>query len=209
MPGASDNTRRIKVLNANWNVGESGRDGRFEPPRSPSASVPRAREARASVRSQPSSTPTRRRPFMVASSGGPPPSAPSSAGLPDNRARSYLRPTLVLRWRTHVAPNWAPPPGRSRYRRTSTTRGWRRRADGSSCRSTSAGAARRSPTTSTIRLIAPASMSRSSAKEPQTTSGITSNQIGCTSSGANWFSRRRSGTRGQVGSAATAAAHRC
>jgi hypothetical protein len=30
MPGASDNTRRIKVLNANWNVGESGRDGRFE-----------------------------------------------------------------------------------------------------------------------------------------------------------------------------------
>jgi hypothetical protein len=30
MPGASDRTRRVKVLNANWVAGEDGSDGRFE-----------------------------------------------------------------------------------------------------------------------------------------------------------------------------------
>jgi hypothetical protein len=30
MPGASQETRRVKVLNANWVVGPDGDDGRFE-----------------------------------------------------------------------------------------------------------------------------------------------------------------------------------
>jgi hypothetical protein len=30
MPGASEQTRRVKVLNANWVAGEDGDDGRFE-----------------------------------------------------------------------------------------------------------------------------------------------------------------------------------
>jgi hypothetical protein len=30
MPGASDRTRRIKVVNANWTPGQDGEDGRFE-----------------------------------------------------------------------------------------------------------------------------------------------------------------------------------
>jgi hypothetical protein len=30
MPGASEQTRRVKVLNANWVAGEDGSDGRFE-----------------------------------------------------------------------------------------------------------------------------------------------------------------------------------
>jgi hypothetical protein len=30
MPGASEQTRRVKVLNANWVAGEDGEDGRFE-----------------------------------------------------------------------------------------------------------------------------------------------------------------------------------
>ena len=30
MPGASDRTRRIKIVNANWTPGEDGEDGRFE-----------------------------------------------------------------------------------------------------------------------------------------------------------------------------------
>ena len=30
MPGASDETRRVKVLNANWTPGADGEDGRFE-----------------------------------------------------------------------------------------------------------------------------------------------------------------------------------
>jgi hypothetical protein len=30
MPGASDNTRRVKILNANWTPGPDGGDGRFE-----------------------------------------------------------------------------------------------------------------------------------------------------------------------------------
>jgi hypothetical protein len=30
MPGASDQTRRVKVLNANWVAGSEGTDGRFE-----------------------------------------------------------------------------------------------------------------------------------------------------------------------------------
>jgi hypothetical protein len=30
MPGASDRTRRVKVLNANWVAGSEGTDGRFE-----------------------------------------------------------------------------------------------------------------------------------------------------------------------------------
>jgi hypothetical protein len=30
MPGASDETRRVKVLNANWTADERGGDGRFE-----------------------------------------------------------------------------------------------------------------------------------------------------------------------------------
>ena len=30
MPGASEQTRRVTVLNANWAAGEDGEDGRFE-----------------------------------------------------------------------------------------------------------------------------------------------------------------------------------
>lgn len=30
MPGASEQTQRVKVLNANWVAGEEGQDGRFE-----------------------------------------------------------------------------------------------------------------------------------------------------------------------------------
>jgi hypothetical protein len=30
MPGASEQTRRVKVLNANWIAGPDGEDGRFE-----------------------------------------------------------------------------------------------------------------------------------------------------------------------------------
>jgi hypothetical protein len=30
MPGASDRTRRIKIVNANWTPGDDGEDGRFE-----------------------------------------------------------------------------------------------------------------------------------------------------------------------------------
>jgi hypothetical protein len=30
MPGASEQTRRVKVLNANWVAGSEGTDGRFE-----------------------------------------------------------------------------------------------------------------------------------------------------------------------------------
>jgi hypothetical protein len=30
MPGASEQTRRVKVLNANWVAGADGEDGRFE-----------------------------------------------------------------------------------------------------------------------------------------------------------------------------------
>jgi hypothetical protein len=30
VPGASEQTRRVKVLNANWFAGEDGEDGRFE-----------------------------------------------------------------------------------------------------------------------------------------------------------------------------------
>jgi hypothetical protein len=30
MPGASEETRRVKILNANWSVDETGGDGRFE-----------------------------------------------------------------------------------------------------------------------------------------------------------------------------------
>jgi hypothetical protein len=30
MPGASEQTRRVKVLNANWVAGADGADGRFE-----------------------------------------------------------------------------------------------------------------------------------------------------------------------------------
>jgi hypothetical protein len=30
MPGASEQTRRVKVLNANWVAGSDGTDGRFE-----------------------------------------------------------------------------------------------------------------------------------------------------------------------------------
>jgi hypothetical protein len=30
MPGASEETRQVKVLNANWNAGPDGDDGRFE-----------------------------------------------------------------------------------------------------------------------------------------------------------------------------------
>jgi hypothetical protein len=30
MPGASENTQQVKVLNANWIAGEDGEDGRFE-----------------------------------------------------------------------------------------------------------------------------------------------------------------------------------
>jgi hypothetical protein len=30
MPGASDSTRRVKILNANWTPGSDGGDGRFE-----------------------------------------------------------------------------------------------------------------------------------------------------------------------------------
>jgi hypothetical protein len=30
MPGASEQTRRVKVLNANWIAGADGEDGRFE-----------------------------------------------------------------------------------------------------------------------------------------------------------------------------------
>jgi hypothetical protein len=30
MPGASDQTRRVKILNANWVPGSDGGDGRFE-----------------------------------------------------------------------------------------------------------------------------------------------------------------------------------
>jgi hypothetical protein len=30
MPGASDQTRRVKILNANWVAGPDGDDGRFE-----------------------------------------------------------------------------------------------------------------------------------------------------------------------------------
>jgi hypothetical protein len=30
MPGASDQTRRVKILNANWVPGSEGGDGRFE-----------------------------------------------------------------------------------------------------------------------------------------------------------------------------------
>jgi hypothetical protein len=30
MPGASEKTRRVKVLNVNWVAGEDGADGRFE-----------------------------------------------------------------------------------------------------------------------------------------------------------------------------------
>jgi hypothetical protein len=30
MPGASEQTRRVKILNANWVAGSEGTDGRFE-----------------------------------------------------------------------------------------------------------------------------------------------------------------------------------
>jgi hypothetical protein len=30
MPGASEQTRRVRVVNANWNAGNDGDDGRFE-----------------------------------------------------------------------------------------------------------------------------------------------------------------------------------
>jgi hypothetical protein len=30
VPGASEQTRRVKVMNANWIVGGEGEDGRFE-----------------------------------------------------------------------------------------------------------------------------------------------------------------------------------
>ena len=30
MPGASEHTRRVKILNANWIAGSDGEDGRFE-----------------------------------------------------------------------------------------------------------------------------------------------------------------------------------
>ena len=30
MPGASENTRRVKTMNANWSAGQAGDDGRFE-----------------------------------------------------------------------------------------------------------------------------------------------------------------------------------
>jgi hypothetical protein len=30
MPGASENARRVKVMNANWNAGPAGDDGRFQ-----------------------------------------------------------------------------------------------------------------------------------------------------------------------------------
>jgi hypothetical protein len=30
MPGASENARPVKVMNANWNAGIDGEDGRFE-----------------------------------------------------------------------------------------------------------------------------------------------------------------------------------
>ncbi len=30
MPGASDSTKRVKILNANWTPGRDGEDGRFE-----------------------------------------------------------------------------------------------------------------------------------------------------------------------------------
>ena len=30
MPGASEQTRRVKILNANWSPGTEGEDGRFE-----------------------------------------------------------------------------------------------------------------------------------------------------------------------------------
>jgi hypothetical protein len=30
MPGASEQTRRVKILNANWTAGPDGDDGRFE-----------------------------------------------------------------------------------------------------------------------------------------------------------------------------------
>jgi hypothetical protein len=30
MPGASDQTRRVRVVNANWSAGEDGDDGRFD-----------------------------------------------------------------------------------------------------------------------------------------------------------------------------------
>jgi hypothetical protein len=30
MPGASEQARRVKVLNANWTAGQDGEDGRFE-----------------------------------------------------------------------------------------------------------------------------------------------------------------------------------
>ena len=30
MPGASRNTRRVKIMNANWNAGAEGDDGTFE-----------------------------------------------------------------------------------------------------------------------------------------------------------------------------------
>jgi hypothetical protein len=30
VPGASEHTRRIKTVNANWNAGSDGSDGRFE-----------------------------------------------------------------------------------------------------------------------------------------------------------------------------------
>jgi hypothetical protein len=30
MPGASDRTKRVKILNANWTPGRDGEDGRFE-----------------------------------------------------------------------------------------------------------------------------------------------------------------------------------
>jgi len=30
MPGASEQTRRVKVLNANWTAGPDGDDGHFE-----------------------------------------------------------------------------------------------------------------------------------------------------------------------------------
>jgi hypothetical protein len=30
LPGASENTRRVKIMNANWNAGQAGEDGRFQ-----------------------------------------------------------------------------------------------------------------------------------------------------------------------------------
>jgi hypothetical protein len=30
MPGASENTRRVKIMNANWDAGAAGGDGRFQ-----------------------------------------------------------------------------------------------------------------------------------------------------------------------------------